>query len=61
MSYRFDIPAGIPESDRQLLLKARSQRWEDIDPEAAQTEAAKNKLYDIMESEYHYAEAREDW
>ncbi len=55
MKYIYDIPEGLPEHDVRLLQKARRQRWEDIEPEAALTETARDRLEDIAQSKYHYA------
>jgi hypothetical protein len=60
MNYIYDIPEGLPEHDVRLLMKARRQRWEDIDPDAAKTEKARDRLQDIALRKYHYAECRED-
>lgn len=54
----YDIPAGLPEHDVELLKKAFRQRWEDIDPEAALTETARYRLEDISLSKYHREECR---
>lgn len=56
----YDIPEGLPEHDVRLLRKARKQRWEDIDPDAAQTELARDILQAITVSKYHITECREE-
>lgn len=54
----YDIPAGLPEHDVELIRKAFRQRWEDIEPEAALTETARDRLEDIAQSKYHREESR---
>lgn len=55
----YDIPEGLPEHDERLLRRARRQRWEDIDPDAAKTELARNRLEDIAARKYHLEECRD--
>ena len=58
MNYIYDIPAGLPEHDAELIRKAFRQRWEDIEPEAALTETARDRLEDIAQNKYHREESR---
>ena len=48
----------IPEHDQELINKARSQRWEEIDEDAAETEDARTILHDIIIHKYHREEYR---
>lgn len=49
----------LPEHDQELIREARSQRWEDIDDEAAYTEEAREILRDMIASKYHREEYKQ--
>lgn len=48
----------LTKKDRQLIEKARRQRWEEIIPEDADTPEAAEILHDIAVRKYHNEEAR---
>lgn len=47
---------AMTEKDKALVEKARHQRWEDIDEDAADTEEGRKALHDIAIRKYHYDE-----
>ena len=47
---------AMTEKDKALVEKARHQRWEDIDEDAADTEEGRRALHDIAIRKYHYDE-----
>ena len=46
----------MTEKDKALVEKAKHQRWEDIDEDAAETEEGRTELHRIAVSKYHYDE-----
>ncbi|MBO4718991.1 MAG: hypothetical protein J5658_03855 [Prevotella sp.] len=48
-----DIPAYVPEYDKELIRKANNQCWEDIEPDDAISEQGRIILHDIAVSKYH--------
>ncbi len=53
-----DTPGHFPRHDRDLVEAAHKQRWEDIEPEKAETEEARCVLHQIAVRKYHIDEAR---
>lgn len=54
MNHQQDKP--LPEHDQELIRKARGQRWEEINEDAAETEDARQILHDIAIQKYHREE-----
>ena len=48
----------LPEHDQELIRKARDQRWEEIEEDAAETAEARQILHDIAVRKYHREEYR---
>ena len=48
----------LPEHDQELIKKARSQRWEQIEEDDAWTEDARQILHDMISDKYHQEEYR---
>ena len=46
----------MTKHDEALVRKARSQRWEEIDEEAAETPEGRQALHDIIARKYHTEE-----
>lgn len=51
-----DIPEFLSDHDKDLIRKANDQRWEDIEVEEAESEKARQILYDIALSKYRREE-----
>lgn len=48
----------LTETDKVAIEKAKTQAWEDIDEDTAETEIGRRWVHDIATRKYHYEEAR---
>ncbi len=48
----------LTEHDKQLVESSRHMRWEDIDPDAAETEEGRETLRGMIARKYHREEYR---
>lgn len=48
----------LTEKDKAAIAKAKSQPWEEIDEDSAETEIGKRWVHDIASSKYHREEFR---
>jgi len=46
----------MTDHDKALVEKAKTQRWEDIEEDEAETEEGRKALHDIAIRKYHYDE-----
>lgn len=56
--FESEIPAHIPDADKELILLANRQSWEEIDADKATTPEARAILHDIASTKYHRDEYR---
>lgn len=46
----------MTDHDKALVEKAKTQCWEDIDEDSAETEEGRKAIHDIAIRKYHYDE-----
>ena len=57
-NFEENIPANLPEGDKELIRATRDQDWTEIREDDAETEEGRKILHRIAVTGYHYDEAR---